>query len=40
VPHPAFIAASRRLVAIVDEGGLNDLIDPAHIVSLEEMATS
>jgi hypothetical protein len=38
VPHPEFIAVSQRLVAIMNEIGLSDLVDPSHIVSLEEIA--
>jgi len=38
VPHSEFIAVSQRLVAIMNEIGLSDLVDPSHIVSLEEIA--
>ncbi len=40
VPHPEFIATSNRLVAIMNEVGLSDLVDPEHIVSLEELAAT
>jgi len=37
VPHPEFIAASTRVVAVLSETGPSELIDLAHIVSLEEV---
>lgn len=38
VPHLEFIAVSQRLVAIMNEIGLSDLIDPSRIVLVEEIA--
>lgn len=34
VPHPEFVLVGRFNVAVEDEGGGFDLIDPLHIVSI------
>lgn len=36
VPHPEFIAVSRRAVVVVDEKGYPVYVDPLHIVSIDE----
>jgi len=33
VPHPDFIALSRRVVVVIDAEGLPNLIDPLQVVS-------
>jgi hypothetical protein len=33
VPHPDFIAFSRRVVVVIGDDELPDIIDPLHIVS-------
>ena len=38
VPDPEFIAFSRKIVVIMDEEGLPNLIDPLHIVSAKPKA--
>jgi hypothetical protein len=40
VPHSEFIAASSRVLALLSESGPSELIDLAHIVSLEEIAAT
>lgn len=34
VPHPEFIAFSRRVVVVMGHDGLPNIIDPLHIVSV------
>jgi hypothetical protein len=38
VPHPEFVFVGRFNVAIEDEGGGFDIIDPLHIVSIRPPA--
>lgn len=38
VPHPEFIALGKWEVAVVDQNGDIDLLDPLHIVSLKSLA--
>ena len=35
VPHPDYIAISRRIVVVIGEDELPNLIDPLHIVSVK-----
>ena len=37
VPQPEFIWVTRRSVAVSDQAGFIDIIDPLHIVSVKEM---
>jgi hypothetical protein len=37
VPHPELIAATSRVIAVLSETGPSELIDPARVVSLEEV---
>jgi len=36
VPHPEFIAVSRRVVVVVDREGYPVHVDPLHIVSVDD----
>lgn len=38
VPHPDFIAVSRKVVVVIDKSERVHTISPLHIVSLEEAA--
>jgi hypothetical protein len=38
VPHPEFVAATSRVVAVLSKTGPSEVIDLARIVSLEELA--
>ena len=37
VPHPEFIAVSRRTVVVMNKQGLPVTIDPLHIVSVDDV---
>jgi hypothetical protein len=34
VPHPEFVLVGRHNIVIEDSGGLLDIIDPLHVVSI------
>jgi hypothetical protein len=38
VSHPGFVAATSRVMAVLSETGPSEVIDLAHVLSLEEMA--
>lgn len=38
VPHPEFILVAQHSVAVADKAGYIDSLDPAHIVSLKDLA--
>ena len=38
VPHPEFILVTQHTVVVADKDGFPDSLDPAHIVSLKDLA--
>lgn len=39
VPHPDFVALSRRVVVVIGDDELPNIIDPLHIVSAKPLET-
>jgi hypothetical protein len=39
VPHPGFIMVGRRVVVVLRDDDVVEILDPLHIVSLEEGST-
>jgi hypothetical protein len=39
VPHPDFIAVSPKTVVVIGEDGLSNVINPLHIVTIEDSSS-